>query len=116
MQANIIEYKRCLAIACNVIVKRKCSYKQEFLSSAYASPIGVAWRKIRLMRSHYIMPAYPGNLLHTKLAKANLFCRTYQESGQSGQIRAPANLLNLIISSWADGGDYIYPFTRNELI
>jgi hypothetical protein len=66
------------------------------------------------------MPAYPvvdgGNLLHTTLAKANLFCHTFQDSGQSGQIRAPANLHNLIISSWAGGGDYNSPFTSEELV
>jgi hypothetical protein len=119
-QANLIEYKRCQAIARNCVLKRKGSYQREFLSKiTYTTPIGVAWRKVRLLRSRCIMPAYPlmddGNLLHTTLAKANLFCQTFQECGQSGQIRAPSNLHNLIIGSWAECGECDSPFTKDEL-
>jgi hypothetical protein len=87
MLSNLIEYKRYQAIARNFTVKRKHSYKLEFLSKiTCTTPIGVAWRKIRLMRSRYIMPVYPvaddGNLLHTTLAKAICFATLFTNLGR----------------------------------
>jgi ribonuclease HI len=119
-RANLIEYKRCQALARNRVFQSKRRYKREFLSSiTYTTPIGVAWRKIRLLRSRFTLPMYPivdnGQMLSNTLAKANLLCRNFQAVGESGDLQAPADLHRIIVGSWAKTGDYNCPFSRDEL-
>ena len=56
-----------------------------------------------------------GQMLSNTLAKANLLCRNFQAVGESGDLRASADLHRIIVGSWAGTGDYNCPFSRDEL-
>ena len=117
---RLIEYRRCSALARNCVVQHKRAYRRKFLSSVtFTTPIGVAWRKVRLLRVRTPPASYPivvnGQLLDSTLAKANLFCTTFQSSGLGGVTRVPHDLHRVIINSWSGNDDYNRCFTRHEL-
>lgn len=118
---RLIEFKRRSAEARNCIIKHKRAYKREFLSSiTFTTPLGVAWKKVKFMRSFSSFPTYPlvnnDHLLTSTLDKANLFCETYQAQGRSGEIRAPWDLHRVIVDSWTGEALYNLCFTENELV
>ena len=117
---RLIEYRRCAAMARNCVVQHKRAYRRKFLSSVtFTTPIGVAWRKVKLLRARTPPASYPivvnGQLLASTLAKANLFCTTFQSLGLGGVTRVPRDLHRVIIDSWSGNEDYDRCFTRHEL-
>lgn len=101
---QLIEYKRRSAEARHCIIQGKRAYKRSFLSSiTFTTPLGVAWKKVKLLRttptnSVYLI-AEGGQLLPSILDKANLFYRTFQAQGMVGNIRVPENLHQIIVDS-----------------
>lgn len=60
MPGRLIEYKPRLAEARNCLVRHKRAYKRSFLSSiTFTTPLSVAWRRVKLLRSTSPLPTYP---------------------------------------------------------
>jgi len=119
-RGNLIEYKKCSAASPYCLLQHKRAYKRKFLSSiSYTTPIGVAWRRARLLRTRYVPPLYPlefnGHLVDSTFAKANIFCRTFQHCCQVGQTRVPFNLHTVIVRSWSGNASYNCLFSKAEL-
>ena len=119
-RANLIEYKRCSAEARNCIVLHKRNYRRRFIASITpTTPIGVVWRKVRLMRSRPPVPTFPivhdDRLITSTLQKAQLLCATFQAVGRHGALNAPRDLHQVIVDSWSGDVDYNRPFTTEEL-
>ena len=119
-RANLIEYKRCSAAARFCILQHKRNYRRRFLSSiVHTTPIGVVWRKVRMLRSRSVVPTYPlvqnGRPLSSTREKAQLLCTTFQASGAPGALTAPRDLHQVIVDSWGGDADYNRPFSLAEL-
>lgn len=117
---RLVEYKRCSAVARNCILSHKRSYRRHFISSiTYTTPISAAWRRVKLLRARPPPPSFPivcdGQLLLSTLAKANVFCQTFQSLGRSGRVLVPGDLNGVIVESWSGVADYNCPFTAHEL-
>lgn len=119
-QELLIAYKRCSAEARYCVLTHKREYKRRFLSSlSYTTPIGVAWRKVRFMRSHPREHHFPvsvnGALLVSTLEKANSFCQAFARVSTVGAVQVPGDLHRTITASWSGEADYNQPFSREEL-
>ena len=117
---NLIEYKRRSAEARFCIVQHKRTYKRRFISSVtHTTPIGVVWRKVRMMRTRSLAPTFPierdGRLIPSTLQKAQLLCATFQASGRHRALNAPRDLHQVIVDSWSGDADYNRPFSKDEL-
>lgn len=116
----LIAYKRHSAAARYCILTHKRAYKRLFISSlSYTTPLGVAWKKIRFMRSksreHHFPISVDGALIASTLEKANSFCRAFARISTVGRVRAPGDLHRTITTSWSGEADYNQPFSGEEL-
>ena len=117
---HLIEYKRRSAEARHCIIQHKRAYKRQFLSSiTHTTPIGIVWRKIRLLRSRPALPSCPivqnGQLVSSTLAKAQLLCSTFQDAGRNVIRNVPGDLNQVIVDSWAGDAPYNCLFSHFEL-
>jgi len=118
---RLIEYKRCSAVARHCVLQHKRAYRRNFVASiTYTTPVGEAWRKLKLLRSSFSSPVYPlevaGAPVVTTAEKANLFCRTFRDACQAGNIRVPRDLHTTIVASWSLDDSYNCLFTTDELV
>ena len=119
-RANLIEFKRLSAVARNCIVQHKRNYRRQFIASiSYTTPIGVIWRRVRLLRTRAPVPTFPivedGRLISSTLRKAQLLCATFQDVGRHGVLHAPRDLNQVIVNSWTGNAPYNCPFSDEEL-
>lgn len=118
--SRLIEYKRCSAVARHCVLQSKRAYKRQFLSSiSFNTPIGVAWRKVRLLRVRPLSPTFPilvnGALVCSTVEKANVLCRFFQTNGTGSTKLVPGDLNRVIVDSWTGSPDYCDLFTTEEI-